>query len=272
MRFLIFDLRRRSKVAQRKNQKSKIRNQKFLNVRVILNLVFVLLVAGSCVAQVVDRMVAVVNKQVILQSELEQAAHVEFLLQGKPLNQLTNADLQAVLDRLIDQALLEQQIVNREAFEPTPEEVATRIREMRANIPGAMKDENWKAMIAAYGVTAEDVQLQITSQIRILKLIDLRFRNLAHVDGTAVSDYYQQKLLPALRKQGAPEPPLSEVSDKIEKILTEQRIDDLLSSWLQTLRSQAHIRMLNSGGQPGTTSSTQANSQTRAPGTKGAMQ
>jgi parvulin-like peptidyl-prolyl isomerase len=216
-------------------------------MRAILNFVFVLLVAVGGVAQVVDRIVAVVNKQVILQSELEQAADVEFLLQGKSLDQLTSADLQAVLDRLIDQDLLQQQIVNRETFEPTQEEVATRIREMRANIPGAIDDEKWKAMIATYGVTLEDVQLQVRTQILILKLIDIRFRNLAHVDSTAVSDYYQQKLLPELRKQGAPEPPLSQVSDKIEKILTEQRIDDLLNSWLQTLRSQAHIRKLSSG-------------------------
>jgi hypothetical protein len=65
------------------------------------------------------------------------------------------------------------------------------------------------------------------------------------VDRTAISDYYKQKLVPELQKQGAPEPPLSQVSEKIEKILTEQRIDDLLNSWLQTLRSQAHIQKLN---------------------------
>jgi hypothetical protein len=35
------------------------------------------------------------------------------------------------------------------------------------------------------------------------------------------------------------------VSDKIEQILAEQRIDELLNNWLKTLRAQAHIeRML----------------------------
>jgi parvulin-like peptidyl-prolyl isomerase len=217
---------------------------------VLLNFVLVLVGFAACFAQVVDRMVAVVNKQVILQSELEQSAHVEFLLQGKSLGQLTDGELQTVLDRLIDQALLEQQIVNKSAFQPSDQEIENRIHEIRAGIPGGVSDENWTTLLAAYGVTAEDVALQIATQIRILRLIDLRFRNLAHVDGTAVSDYYKQKLLPELQKQGAPEPPLSQVSDKIEKILTEQRIDDLLNSWLQTLRSQAHIRKLNSGAPP----------------------
>jgi parvulin-like peptidyl-prolyl isomerase len=214
-------------------------------MKVIFNVVLVLAMVTACSAQVVDRMVAVVNKQVILQSELEQAAHIEFLLQGKPLEQLTDADVQAVLDRMIDQALLQQQIVNGAGLEPTPEEIAAQVSEVRAKIPGATADGNWKAMLAGYGVSEEDVELQIASQVRILRLIDLRFRNLAHVDRTAISDYYKQKLVPELQKQGAPEPPLSQVSEKIEKILTEQRIDDLLNSWLQTLRSQAHIQKLN---------------------------
>lgn len=211
-------------------------------------MVFAVLVAAH--AQVVDRMVAVVNKQVILQSELEQTAHVEFLLQGKPLTQLTMADLQAVLERMIDQALLQQQIVNSAALQPTPEEVGTQLQEIRGKLSGAQAEANWKELLAGYGVTQQDVEQQIASQMRILRLIDLRFRNLARVDRTAISDYYKQKLLPELQKQGAPEPPLSQVSDKIEKILTEQRIDDLLNSWLQTLRSQAHIQKLNSETTP----------------------
>jgi hypothetical protein len=219
-------------------------------MKVFFNSVLVLAMLIAAHAQVVDRMVAVVNKQVILQSELEQTAHVEFLLQGKPLTQLTMADLQAVLERMIDQALLQQQIVNSAALQPTPEEVGAQLQEIRGKLSGAQAEANWKELLAGYGVTQQDVEQQIASQMRILRLIDLRFRNLARVDRTAISDYYKQKLLPELQKQGAPEPPLSQVSDKIEKILTEQRIDDLLNSWLQTLRSQAHIQKLNSETTP----------------------
>src|SRR5215472_10173217 len=100
-------------------------------------------------------------------------------------------------------------------------------------------------MLVSYGVSKEDVENQIAAQLRILRFIDLRFRTLAHVDRAAISNYYTEKLLPELRKQGAPEPPLEQVSGKIEKILTEQRIDELLTSWLQTLRTQTHIQKMN---------------------------
>lgn len=198
-----------------------------------------------CRAEVVDRMVAVVNRQVILQSELEQAARIEFLLQGRSLDQLNQAEMQAVLDRMIDQALLEQQILNTPMLDPSPEEIAARIHEVRAQIPGAPDDQAWRSMLVTYGVTEEDVEKQIATQLRILRFIDLRFRSLAHVDRASIFNYYTDKLLPELRKQGAPEPPLSQVSDKIEKVLTEQRIDELLNSWLQTLRTQVHIQKMS---------------------------
>lgn len=220
-------------------------------MKVVLNLVLVLIACMSArPAEVVDRMVAVVNRHVILQSELEQAAHVEFLLQGRGLDQLTPAEMQAVLDRMIDQALLEQQIVTTLLLDPTLDEVGARLKEVRSQIPGATADDKWRAMLVSYGVTQEDVEKQLAAQLRILQFIDLRFRSLAHVDRASISNYYQEKLLPELRKQGAPEPPLAQVSDRIEKILTEQRMDELLSSWLQTLRSQTHIQKMIPGASP----------------------
>ena len=210
-----------------------------------LHLVITLLLAGIAQAQVVDRMVAVVNRHVILESELNQATRVEFLLQGKPLNALTYADRTAVLERLIDRSLLDQQIVNPAMLDPTPEELRAKVEEVRQGIPGASTNENWKTILAGYGLAQQDVEEQFASQFRILRLIDLRFRGLVRVDKEAIAAYYQDRFLPEVRKRNASEPKLAEVSDKIEQILAEQRIDELLSNWLKTLRAQAHIeRML----------------------------
>lgn len=205
----------------------------------------VLLLASSLVtSQVVDRIVAVVNRQVILESQLEQSIQIQFLLEGKPLEKITPADQQGVLDQLIDRALLSQQIVTNSMLDPSPDEVAARLHELRSQIPGGTNDEHWQAMLSRYGVSQHDLEMQIIEQLRVLRFVDLRFRALAHADRTAVAAYYQEKFLPELRKRGAPEPPLNQVSGEIEKILTEQRIDELLNSWLQALRSQAQIRKL----------------------------
>ncbi len=215
--------------------------RKFLQFAILL-----LPLAGLAQPQVVDRMVAVVNKRVILQSELDEAARVEFLLQGKPIAALTQSDKAAVLDQLIDRALLEQQIISSDILDPTPEEVAARIKEVRGNLAGGagQDDDRWKATLTAYGITQQDVEEQLASQARILRFVDLRFRGLVRVEKDAIENYYQQQFLPEVRKRNAAAPPLAEVSDKIEQILVEQRIDSLLNEWLKTLRAQAHIETM----------------------------
>lgn len=212
--------------------------------------VIALLLAGVAAAQVVDRMVAVVNKRVILESELDQATRVEFLLQAKPIEQLAPADRLAVLERLIDRSLLEQQIVDPAMLNPSAEDLAAKIKELRAGLPGAGSDERWNTILAGYGLTQQDVEDQLTSQFRILRFIDLRFRSLVQVDKDAISAYYQDKFLPEVRKRNAAEPKLSEVSDRIEQILAEQRIDGLLNNWLKTLRAQARIERMLPGAAP----------------------
>jgi peptidyl-prolyl cis-trans isomerase SurA len=210
-----------------------------------LQIALIVLLAVLAQAQVVDRMVAVVNKRVILESELDQTARVEFLLQGRRIDTLTQADRVAVLERLIDRALLDQQIVNQSMLDPTPDELAAKIKEIRAGMEDAGSDERWKAVLASYGLAQEDLEEQVTSQFRILRFVDLRFRGLVRVEKDAIAAYYQDKFLPEVRRRHASEPPLAEVSDRIEQILAEQRIGDLLNNWLKTLRAQAHIeRML----------------------------
>jgi hypothetical protein len=209
-----------------------------------LHLAAIALAISAANPQLLDRMVAVVNKHVILESELDQAVRVEYLMQGKPLDKVSSADSVAVLDRLVDRALLEQQILHPEMLAPTPEELADQVKQVRQQFPGAATDAGWKSLLATYDLTQQDIEDHLVSEVRELRFVDLRFRGLVRVDKNDISNYYQQKFLPQLRSQGAAEPPLAQVSGQIEKILAEQSIDDMLNRWLETLRAQAHIEKM----------------------------
>jgi SurA-like protein len=219
-------------------------------MRLRVQLAILLLGAAAVSAQVVDRMVAVVNKRVILESELDQNVRVECLLQGKSVEKFSSAERAAVLDQLIDRALLEQQMMTADVLDPTPDELATELSQVRQQVASANTDEGWKAALGAYGVSQQDVEEHLISEFRLLRFVDLRFRGLVRIDKNAVSAYYQEKFLPELRRRGAQEPPLSQVSEQIEKILAEQSIDQMLARWLETLRAQAHIEKM--GTPPGT--------------------
>jgi hypothetical protein len=213
-------------------------------MRRAFHLVLVFAFAACANAQVVDRMVAVVNKRVILESELDQAVRVEFLMQGKSLDKVSPADSAAALDRLVDRALLDQQIPHSEMLAPTPEELADQVKSVRAQLPGAANDDGWKSLLAAYGLTQQDVEDSLVTEVRTLRFVDLRFRGLVRIDKTDINNYYQQKFLPEVRSRGASEPPMASVSGEIEKILAEQGITDMLNRWLETLRAQAHIEKM----------------------------
>jgi len=64
-----------------------------------------------------------------------------------------------------------------------------------------------------------------------------------HIDPTSVEAYYREQLVPELRKAGARVVTLVEVSPKIEELLTQKKIDELLTSWLRDLRVQSNIQM-----------------------------
>ena len=213
-------------------------------MRRAIQFVLLLLTAVGASAQVVDRMVAVVNRRVVLQSELEQEVRLEFLMRGAPLSRRTPQDTLAALDRLIDRSLLDQQILSTALVDPTAEELAEQVKNLRTQFPSAATEADWKALVESYGLTQQDIEDHLTSQVRILRFIDLRFRGLVRVDKVAVTVYYQEKLLPELRKQGRTEQPLAAVYGEIERLLIDQSINDMLNSWLQTLRSQARIEKM----------------------------
>jgi len=213
-------------------------------MRRVLQLALVLLAINGGSAQVVDRMVAVVNKRVILESELDQALRVEYLMQGKSLDKVSPRDSSAVLDRLVDRALLDQQILHPEMLAPTAEELADQVKEVRRQLPGAATDSDWKALLATYDLTQQDVEDSLITEVRTLRFVDLRFRGLVHIDKSEINNYYRQKFLPEVQSRGGSAPPLAEVSGQIEKILAEQSITDMLNRWLETLRAQAHIEKM----------------------------
>src|SRR5262249_25016491 len=160
------------------------------------HLALALLMASACSGQVVDRMVAVVNKRVILNSELDQEVRVELLMQGEPLAKRTPQDSLSALDRLIDRSLLDQQIANTGMVDPAPEELGEQIKNLRAQFPNASTEEGWKTILDSYGLTQQDIEYQLNLQVRLLRFIDLRFRGLVRVDKNAINSYYQEKLLP----------------------------------------------------------------------------
>ena len=152
-----------------------------------------------------------------------------------------------------DSPELRQQIKEDEGeglLKPSTPNVEKRLQEIRKEYLGAEKAAAWQADLQQYGLREEDLARHIVLQACLERLIDARLRPTIHISHSSIESYYQQQLLPELRKAGVKDVPLVEVSPKIEELLTQRRMNELLASWLHDLRSQSDIRM-GAAAEPG---------------------
>ena len=198
--------------------------------------------AGALSGEIIDRIVATVNGQPILQSDWEFAMRCEAFLDQRPL-EFTTAAARATLERLIDQELLRQQVRTYRLPAVTAEQLRSRMREIRQQTPGAYTDAGWRAALERYGLNDAELGERITDQLEILRFIDVRLRPTVHVSRRSIEDYYRDKLLPELKEKGAKAAPLAEVSQRIEEILSQQRMDTELNDLLRELRQQSEIHI-----------------------------
>ena len=192
--------------------------------------------------EVIDRIVATVNRTPVTQSEWDDAVRLEALLEGREPGAENDAERKATLDRLIDQALITQQIHESSYTPVTDDVVAARIAELRRQVPQAGADAAWHTLLASYELTEADVKAHIRTELDVLRFLDQRFRPTVQVFPREVRRYYDDQFVPEVRKAGGQPKPLADVEPQIEQILTEQRVNELVQGWLQGLRSQAQIQ------------------------------
>ncbi|MDR3753737.1 MAG: SurA N-terminal domain-containing protein [Terracidiphilus sp.] len=199
---------------------------------------------------VLDRAVAVVNKQVILASDLDDEIRLSVLDPTTVIQ--VEITRQQALEQLVSRALIEQQIRQQdiEAIEPSQEEVNARLHEIRTELPICIRqncasDAGWNTFLASHGLTAERVEAYLRYRLEILRFIEQRFRQGIQISPQQVETYYHDTLLPQYAP-GVTVPPLDKVSPRIEEILLQKQVNQLFDNWLTDLRRQGDVEVLDS--------------------------
>jgi len=198
---------------------------------------------------VLDRVVAVVNNRAILWSDLEDEIRLSVLDLGPGGRGLPTE--QHALAELISRTMIEQQIRQQdlEAVTPTPDEVNSRLEEIRKQLPACIRqncasDEGWKAFLAAHDLTPQRVAVYMRNRLEILRFIEQRFRQGIQISQQQIDDYYNQTLLPQYGP-GEAVPPQSRVAPRIREILLQQQVNVLFDNWLDNLRQQGDVEVLD---------------------------
>jgi hypothetical protein len=166
-------------------------------------------------------------------------------MSGHELQAMTAADRTAALDRLVDRELLSEQVSTTEFGQTTADEIDKQLQQLKSDYVSNAK-RSWSAAVASHSFTEIEIRDRIALELSQLKFIDTRLRPLVQIDNSAVEDYYRHKFLPELQRSGTQPIPFAEAAPKIREVLIQQKINEALPSWLQTLRSQANIRVFDS--------------------------
>jgi len=199
-------------------------------------------------AEVVDRIVATVNGHIILQSDWDEALCYEALLNGRTLEQFSEDERRAVLDRLIDQELLGEQMKSALFQHASEAEAAARIVDARKHYQEAATAEGWQAVLNRFRLTEKNVLAHVQQQIDLMRLVDAHLRPTVQIDNKTIEAYYREKFVPELKQNGAGEVALADVSGKIRELLTQEKVSELLVSWLQSLRSESKVSIPRAAG------------------------
>jgi hypothetical protein len=189
--------------------------------------------------EVLDRIVARVENDVILESELRALGRYQILVNGK-----AESDTQ-ILDRLIDQWVVRTEADASHFPRPTDAEVQREVERLLQSFASPQEYETRKKQT---GLSDSEIRAMVTSQLYLHGYLDSRFRAAVQVDAKAIEEFYQKAVVPRAQAHGQAPPSLEAASETIQEALVQQGIDEQADRWLKESRARLHVdKMIDEG-------------------------
>jgi hypothetical protein len=184
--------------------------------------------------RVVDRIVARIEDDIILQSQVRELGAFQQLVDG-----------QAESDDKLLKELIEQWVVATEANashfpQPAPFEVDRETARLVSQFPNV---EKYQARLRDLGLSDNQVRQLLIRQIYDERYVDYKFRPSVRVEGAEIETYYKEEFQPELAKKNQPVPTLSSVEEQIRELLIQRGISTMTSKWLDDTKSRLKIEI-----------------------------
>lgn len=185
--------------------------------------------------EVVDRIAARVENDVILESELRALSRYQTFVDGKP-----ESDSQ-ILDHLIDQWVVRMEADAAHFPHPSDAEVQRGVERLQKSFASP---EEYEARKKQSGLSDAEIRSLLESQLYLRSYLDSRFRAAVQVDAKAIEDFYQKAVVPRAQARGQAPPSLEAASDTIQEALVQQGISEQADRWLKESRARLHVDKL----------------------------
>ena len=140
-----------------------------------------------------DKIVAIVNREIITQKDLDDFMNFMYLqlsakYQGKELEDKMNGVRPDLLNRLIEDKLILEE-AKKENIQVDEAMVKAKISEIKSNYPS---EAEFQDALVKQGLTQADIEKRIREQLLIFEIIDLQIRKKIIVSPKEVTDFYEE--------------------------------------------------------------------------------
>lgn len=200
-------------------------------------LLFVLAAAASTARDaVVDRIAAVVDRQVLTVSEVNQMVQLRFF--PRPADRSDDDYRRDVLDNLIAQALRFRDVERFGAEDIPKDSIEARLQEMARRFASPAE---FDAAVARAELTPDEVRALVKRQLQVEAYIQERFSPLIYIANDDLETYYRGPWTTQRRQRGLAVPPLDQVRDEIRSLLKSTRLQEEIEKWTAQLRARANV-------------------------------
>ena len=189
--------------------------------------------------EIVDRIAARVENDIILLSDVRVLSRYQQFLDGK-----SETDAQ-LLDRLTDQWIVRTEADASHFPQPSDEEIDRSLERLRNSFASA---EQYEARRKQSGLSDSEVRRIVASQLYFSNYLDSRFRPTVQVDPQAIEDFYKNAIVRQAKARGQEPPSLDAARDAVQEALVQSGINDQAEKWLKESRARLHIENLLDGG------------------------
>ena len=196
-----------------------------------------------------DRVVAIVNDDLILDSDVNEEMRLQAF---DPYRVQSEFSSTRAIERLINRALILQQLKLQPQEQPSDAEVNKQIDELRKDIPACGQYQcqtkaGWDRFLSDHGFTETSFFIRWKERMIVLSFIEDRFQIGINIKPDQIQSYYEKTLVPDYQRQHVPAPKLDAISSQIREVLMQEQISNLLQDWLKSLRAQGSVVVLHPG-------------------------
>jgi hypothetical protein len=183
-----------------------------------------------------DRVVAVVDEDPILASEIDRAI-VLHLIDSRS-GEADAAYRRRIVDQLVEQRLRFHEI-DRFGFQQVPvDDIEAQVAKIRATFPD---DASFRKALKDLGMTSQALRQLVARQLMVYTYVDEQLGARVFVSLDDITQYYRNVLTPQMQKSKQPVPALDDVREQIREVVKQQRLNSEIEKWTQELRRKADV-------------------------------